>query len=149
MNGFGLPGGRTALRTGHFAMYRLELTDFGLQITFWKGLVAEDVRRAVTEVREHISRAEASFSVLIDWREVSYALEGAESPFAINENMFRAAKLYRMAGLINTDRTEFAGFDLKRINEEVAGKMRTFDEAETPNAEEEAIRWAKEGLPET
>ena len=118
-------------------------------MTFWKGLMAEDVRRAVTEVREYINQAETSFSVLIDWREVSYALEGAESPFAINENMFRAPELYRMAGLINSDRTEFSGFDLKRISEEVATKMRIFDEAETPNAEGEAIRWAKEGLPET
>lgn len=124
-------------------MHETQRSDFGLRITFWKGLQTRDIRKAVSEIREYLEEAEGSFSILTDWREVSYISKGAESHFALNENVFKDPRLYRVVGLTNSKRTDFDGFNLGRISDEVVAKIRTFDEAKNPDAEKEATAWAR------
>lgn len=127
-------------------MHKTERCDFGLRITFWKGLQTRDIREVIGEIREYLAEADEPFSILSDWRGVSYVSKGAESHFALNENVFRDPRLHRVVGLTNSGRTDFDGFNMGRISEEVVEKIRTFDEARNPNAEEEATKWVRDGL---
>lgn len=124
----------------------MEERDYGLRITFHDKMEADDMRSIIREIRERIGKVNTPFSIVSDRREVQDIAVEAESSFAVNENAYKSPMLHRIASLVNSERFDHT-FDLDRVDSRVADKVKYFDEATNPNAEEEAIRWAKEGLP--
>lgn len=127
-------------------MYSMEEQDYGLRITFRDKMEADDMRNAIRGIRARIDQADVPFSIVSDRRGVRDVAAEVESSFAVNENAYKSPMLHRLAALINSDRLDYK-FDLDRVDAQVADKVRYFDEATNPDAEEEAIRWAREGLP--
>lgn len=125
--------------------YHIDERDFGIRVTFRDEVEVQGVRELQQVLRERFAQQEEPFAFLLDRRDVKRVTEKAVNSFTLNENIFRTSKLRRIAILIDGSRVP-PQLELDRLDTQLAEKVRYFDVAEHPDAEEEAIRWLHEDV---